>query len=71
MLLMGDEEEENEEDSCEPPVSFTEELAPEVSLNSVVGLSNPKTLKLMGLIGKEAVVVMVDPGPPTTSYRCS
>lgn len=42
--------------------STTEEVNTEVSLNSVIGLSNPKTMKLRGLIGNSEVVVMVDPG---------
>nr|AEV42261.1 hypothetical protein [Beta vulgaris] len=35
---------------------------PEISLNSVMGFSNPKTLKLRGTIYGEAVIVMIDPG---------
>ncbi|KAF8393178.1 hypothetical protein HHK36_021419 [Tetracentron sinense] len=34
----------------------------EVSLNSVVGLTTPKTMKLKGMIGKQEVVVLIDPG---------
>lgn len=34
----------------------------EVSLNSVVGLTTPKTMKLKGLIGEQEVVVLIDPG---------
>lgn len=33
-----------------------------VTLNLVVGLSNPKAMKLIGLIGGRKVVVMIDPG---------
>lgn len=33
-----------------------------LSINSIVGLTNPKTLKLVGQIGGGEVVVMVDPG---------
>lgn len=57
-----DEEEENEgveEDSGEPPVDIT---PLEISLNSVVGMSNPKTMKMLGTINGEQVVVMVDLG---------
>lgn len=46
----------------EAPPSPTEESPPEVSLNSVIGLSNPKTMKLIGRIENHEVVVMVDPG---------
>lgn len=46
----------------EPPPSPTEETPPEVSLNSVIGLTNPKTMKLLGRINNHEVVVMVDPG---------
>lgn len=35
---------------------------PEICLNSVVGISSPKTLKLKGEIQGQEVVVMVDPG---------
>lgn len=63
VLLMGEEGEDEGDGSCsDPPLSPTEELTTEVSLNSVVGLSNPKTMKLLGLIGDMKVVVMVDPG---------
>lgn len=36
--------------------------SPEISLNSVMGLTSPKTLKLEGSIKGEKVVVMIDPG---------
>lgn len=39
-----------------------EELQPKVSLNSVVGLSSPKTMKLKGVIQDQEVLVMIDPG---------
>ncbi|XP_063950102.1 uncharacterized protein LOC135152878, partial [Daucus carota subsp. sativus] len=35
---------------------------PEISLNSVMGLTSPRTLKLRGQIGSSEVVIMVDPG---------
>ncbi|KAH9650018.1 hypothetical protein KPL70_026202 [Citrus sinensis] len=34
----------------------------EVSLNSVVGLTTPKTMKLKGIIGEQEVVVLIDSG---------
>lgn len=58
-------EEEDEEGECygaDPPLSPTEDVNTEVSLNSVVGLSNPKTMKVRGLIGNIGVVVLIDPG---------
>ncbi|XP_074347660.1 uncharacterized protein LOC141686530 [Apium graveolens] len=42
--------------------SEDEEIPPEISLNSVVGITNPKTLKLRGEVLGKDVVVMVDPG---------
>lgn len=51
-----------DESSSEPPLSPTEELITEVSLNSVVGLSNPKTMKLRGKINDKDVIVLVDSG---------
>lgn len=34
----------------------------EVSINSVVGLTSPRTMKLKGMIGSEEVVVLIDSG---------
>ena len=34
----------------------------EISLNSVVGLTNPKTLQARGCVGEQSVVVLIDPG---------
>ena len=34
----------------------------EVSLNSVVGVTTPKTMKLKLMIGEQEVVVLIDPG---------
>lgn len=53
---------EMEYGGSESPISPTEETATEVSLNSVIGLTSPKTMKLMGKIGERKVVVMIDPG---------
>lgn len=38
-----------------------EQLSPEVSLNSVMGITSPKTLKMLGVIQGQEVVIMVDP----------
>lgn len=69
VLLIDDGEEDYSEGTgSEPPPSPTEELTnevtihPEVSLNSVVGLSNPRTMKLRGKVGESEVVVLIDPG---------
>lgn len=72
LLLDEDEEDGSEEAGGEPPQSPAEDqtgekqnevrMHPEVSLNSVVGLSNPKTMKLRGLLGNNKVVVLIDPG---------
>lgn len=35
-----------------------------VSLNSVVGFDDPKTMKMKGQVGEEEVVVMIDSGRP-------
>ena len=66
VLLTYEEEEEDEGEIGEefeegpPPEEFPPPL--EVSLNSVVGITNPKTMKLRGVINGAQVVVMVDPG---------
>lgn len=66
-VLLMDDEDGADDQSSEPP-SPTEEIPPEVkvhsevSLNSVIGLTNPKTMKLRGFIGNGEVVVMIDPG---------
>lgn len=63
VLLMDDEEDgESDGGSTEPPSSPMVEIVTEVSLNSVIGLSNPKTMKLRGLIREKDVVVLIDPG---------
>lgn len=35
---------------------------PEISLNSVVGLTSPNTFKLKGEVNGKEVIVMIDPG---------
>lgn len=42
----------------------TEEMVeqPEISLNSVLGINNPKTLNLRGKVHDQDVVIMIDPG---------
>lgn len=69
VLLIDDEEDELEEGDGGLGGEFQAIEKPEkevcpitVSMNSIVGFTNPKTLKLVGTIGKGEVVVMVDPG---------
>lgn len=65
MLLVEEEEDDGGVDTTE----FQLLEAPEdtkfpatLSINSIVGLTNPKTLKMIGGVGGGEVVVMVDPG---------
>lgn len=68
VLLTCDGEEEEPELS--PHSSHSEDVTevipnmsqPEISLNSVMGLTSPHTMKMLGCIGEKKVVVMVDPG---------
>lgn len=68
LLIEEDEDEGTDCTGSDPPMSPTDEslnevtIQPEVSLNSVIGLSNPKTMKLRGLVKGRNVVVMIDPG---------
>ncbi|XP_057252042.1 uncharacterized protein LOC130592021 [Beta vulgaris subsp. vulgaris] len=52
---LGEKEFGDEGELEEPPTA-------EVSLNSVVGITNPKTMKVVGEIDGNQVVIMVDPG---------
>lgn len=61
VMLIAEEEGELEGEESEPPPSPTEEILTEVSLNSVVGISNPRTMKLRGLIWDNKMIVMIDP----------
>lgn len=68
VLLTCDGEED--EPQLSPNSSHSEDITeviptspqPEISLNSVMGLTSPRTMKLLGCIGGQEVVVMVDPG---------
>lgn len=62
VMLSAEEDGETEGEVSDVPASPTEEVITEVSLNSVVGISNPKTMKLRALIGSKEVIAMVDPG---------
>ncbi|KAL4592534.1 hypothetical protein LXL04_005533 [Taraxacum kok-saghyz] len=59
IILAIDEDDEIEE---EPAIHFDDDFQTEVCLNSVLGITKPKTLTLKGRIQQEDVVVMVDPG---------
>ncbi|XP_074328452.1 uncharacterized protein LOC141666362 [Apium graveolens] len=67
ILLHGDEGDDEISDIFEG-VPVTDEIPecetvrPEISLNSVVGITNPKTMKMLGEVMGQKVVVMVDPG---------
>ena len=39
-----------------------------ISLNSVVGITNPKTMKLLGKVGGHELIVMIDPGATIISF---
>ena len=58
----GDEEESIENVVVEELEEDEEGNTVNISLNSAVGSSNPKTMKLLGKIGNDELVVMVDYG---------
>ena len=60
----GKETESNIEGQTEEMAhaEMAEELQPEISFNSVMGFTSPRTLKLLGYILGKEVVVMIDPG---------
>ncbi|KAL8119990.1 hypothetical protein AgCh_017209 [Apium graveolens] len=68
LLIDEDGDDSSEEAGSEPPPSPTEEtpseihVQSEVSLNSVFGLSCPRTKKLKGEIADKEVIVLIDPG---------
>ena len=70
MLLTQDEgekvpEEVEEPEEAEPELEVAEiSQVIEVSLNSVAGLTTPRTMKLKGVIGEQELVCLIDPGAP-------
>lgn len=60
----GDDERSEADDEMPIQGGTGEEEAsrPVISLNSVVGITSPKTMKLVGEILGQKVVVMIDPG---------
>lgn len=68
-VLLSQEEDENEETDQEWDEAFKDVIEEvrvipqaEISLNSVMGITSPKTMKLRGSINGNKVVVMIDPG---------
>ena len=56
------QEDEFSEDEMEEELTLTDvSQQAEVSLNSVVRLANPKTLRVCGCVGEQPVVVLIDP----------
>lgn len=67
MLLSQSEEEEDDSPILSPvtkvgPNVYEEQVQPEISLNSVMVLTSPKTIKMIGEIQGGPVIVMIDPG---------
>ncbi|KAL8122160.1 hypothetical protein AgCh_018778 [Apium graveolens] len=68
VLLSQGEDDEDSEFSPDSPQSQeskehdSDEVRPEISLNLVMGITSPKTMKLKGSINVKSVVVMIDPG---------
>ncbi|KAL8090017.1 hypothetical protein AgCh_039471 [Apium graveolens] len=68
ILLTQDEKEDEAELSpssitSETPLEvYSEPVHSEISLNTVMGLTSSRTMKLLGKVGDHEVVVMVDPG---------
>ena len=60
MLITNEEDGEMEEDCDIVEEEEEKNTMAEVSLNSVIGLSNPKTMKLKGGIRRQEVTVLID-----------
>lgn len=50
VLFIDEEEEDTDRGTNDPPLSPIEEITSEVSLNSVIGLSNPKNHEIDGSV---------------------
>lgn len=61
-ILCAQKEDEAEEEFFEVEDVEGEEESPTISLNSVLGISSPKTMKMRGTVLGQEVIVMVDPG---------
>ncbi|GJT84253.1 putative mitochondrial protein [Tanacetum coccineum] len=62
VLLVGDDEEFVEEETNGSDTSHVHLDSVEVSLNSVIGFTSPRTMKLCGNIGGIDIVVLIDSG---------
>lgn len=63
VLIVAEDVEEREEWEAEDDErSEVEPVSAGISLNSVVGIDNPRTMKLEGTIKGNKVIVMIDPG---------
>lgn len=65
ILMQDDEVMDDESLDAEETTTMEREpelRQPEISLNSVVGITSPKTMKLVGEVQGHKVVVMIDPG---------
>ncbi|KAL0551119.1 hypothetical protein IC582_010201 [Cucumis melo] len=62
-LEIVEEEYFDDESEMKPPeIQSIENLNIELSINSVVGLTNPGTMKVKGKLGEEEVVILIDCG---------
>ena len=62
-MIVGENDEEEEASEVESDVEVEKiEYPVSISLSSVVGSENPKTMKLTGKINGKKVIVMIDPG---------
>lgn len=65
ILMHGDdcEEDVSEVETVEEPERpDIESTRPEISLNSVVGITSPKAMKMVGEVLDHPMMVMIDPG---------
>lgn len=64
MLVIAEEKDVEAESAEGPEVVEETNLIPtvDISLSSVMGISNQKTMKLKGLIEGVEVILMIDPG---------
>lgn len=69
-MLIGveDEEDQEEEGKKEETREEVGELV-NISLNSVIGITNSKNMKLFGTIGEEEVIVMIGHGLQTILFQ--
>lgn len=63
-ILQATPTEEEEEDTSVTEMGDLVEL----HLKSVIGFSTPRTMKVKGFLKGEAIMVLIDVEPPTTSF---